>query len=238
MKTEQRIETRNPNVTTTTAGGGAPCRAEKRNARKLSANAKGQSNAPKPNRAYARLSARELRRLVAAAKRFDAQAIAKLCDAFKPLILKEAYAAHIVARLGDDAVNTAWEIFLGFVQAYSKRSYRIFPTLAQMNLRYGLLRRVSRLKSVQDLALLDAADAEGNRIFNPSDRNGLMDALDDKTLVKYLLAELSEKQRQVIVETIVKGYTLEEYALQNGIKYCAAYRLRERGLALLRAKLG
>ena len=198
---------------------------------------KRKSMAQATGKAYARLSAGELRQLVAAAQRFEQPAIDKLCATFKPLVLKEAYNGHIVAKLGDDALNTAWEIFLGFVQAYSKRSYRIFPTLARMNLRYGLLRKVSRLKSVQDLAVLDETDEKGNRVFNPSDKNGLMEALHEKKLAEDLLAGLSEKQRQVIVATVIEGYTLEEFAQKNGTKYCAAYRLRERGLALLRAKL-
>lgn len=190
-----------------------------------------------PNKAYAHLSAGELRQLVAAAQRFEQNAIDKLCAAFKPLILKEAYAAHIVAKLGDDAVNTAWEIFLGFVQAYSKRSYRIFPTLARIHLHYELHHKAFRSNSVLDTVILDETDVQGRRLYNPSDENSLMDGLCNKQLAKELLTILSDKQRQVIVETIVNGCTLEKFARANGISRIAAYRLRERGLALLREKM-
>lgn len=90
---------------------------------------------------------------------------------------------------------------------------------------------------MQDLAVLDETDAQGNRIFNPSDKNSLMETLQEKNVVEDLLAGLSEKQRQVIVATLIEGYTLEEFSRAKDISPTAAYRLRKRGLALLRAKL-
>lgn len=173
----------------------------------------------------------------AAAQRFGDEAIAKLCETFKPLVLKEAYNSHIVAELGEDALNSAWEIFLGFVQAYSKRSYRAFPTLARIHLHYELHHKAFRSNSVLDSVILDETDVQGRRLYNPSDENSLMDKLHEKKLAEDLLATLTDKQRQVIVETVIEGYTLEEFARTKGINSACAYRLRKRGLALLRAKL-
>ena len=198
---------------------------------------KRKSMAQAPNKAYARLSAGELRQLVAGAQRFEQPAIDKLCAAFEPLVYKEAHNSNIIKILGDDSVNTAWESFLDFVQRYDNKSYRRFPTLARINLRYELLHKAFRNNSVQDSVILDETDAEGRRLINPSDKNDLMNKLHDKHLAEDLLASLTKKQREIIVATVIEGYTLEEFAQKNGTKYCAAYRLRERGLALLRAKL-
>lgn len=197
--------------------------------------AKGASQAP--SKAYVRLSPGELRTLVAAAQRFEQPAIDKLCAAFEPLVYKEAHNKNIIKILGDDAVNTAWESFLDFVQRYDKKSYRRFSSLARINLRYELLHKAFRNNSVQDSAVLDETDEDGRRLINPSDKNALMNGLHEKKFAEDLLTKLSEKQREIIVATVIEGYTLEEFARAKGINSACAYRLRKRGLALLRAKL-
>lgn len=189
------------------------------------------------NKAYARLSVGELRKLVAAAKRFDEEAIAKLCAAFEPLVYKEAHNSKIISFLKEDAINAAWEIFLEYIHKFNKRSYRKLPSLLQLNIRYELLHRVYRSKSVEIIPILD--DVDENAAKNPhlSDLNDCIAASDNKVLLKSLLDKLSLGQKKVIEETIVRGLTLEEFSRANGITYTAAYRLRERGLALLREKM-
>ena len=72
----------------------------------------------KINKPYNSLSATELKKLVKGAQRFEQQAIDRLCQLFKPLVLREAYKSYVVGTLGDDAQNTAWEIFLEFIHNY------------------------------------------------------------------------------------------------------------------------
>ncbi|WP_443682030.1 helix-turn-helix domain-containing protein, partial [Phascolarctobacterium succinatutens] len=54
----------------------------------------------------------EFKELVHSAQKGDREAINVLCAAFKPLIYKEAYRYEVREALGEDAVNTAWLIFL------------------------------------------------------------------------------------------------------------------------------
>lgn len=54
----------------------------------------------------------EFKELVHSAQKGDREAINVLCTAFKPLIYKEAYRYEVREALGEDAVNTAWLIFL------------------------------------------------------------------------------------------------------------------------------
>lgn len=218
MKTEQRSDN------------------ELRYARKLSANAHGRRNTPKQGKAYARLSASELRTLVAAAQRFEQPAIDKLCAAFEPLVYKEAHNSKIIAFLKEDALNSAWEIFLDYIHKFDKRNYKKLPSLLQLNIRYELLHKIYRSKSVETTPILDDAE-EAEKTPALSDQNGCISALENKVLLNGLLDKLSPGQKKVIEDTILRGLSLEEFSRANGISYTAAYRLRERGLALLRAKL-
>ena len=54
----------------------------------------------------------EFKELVHSAQKGDREAINVLCTAFKPLVYKEAYRYEVREALGEDAVNTAWLIFL------------------------------------------------------------------------------------------------------------------------------
>lgn len=49
----------------------------------------------------------EFKELVHSAQKGDREAINTLCNAFKPLIYKEAYRYEVRKALGEDAVNTA-----------------------------------------------------------------------------------------------------------------------------------
>lgn len=60
----------------------------------------------------------EFKELVHSAKNGDREAINTLCNAFKPLIYKEAYRYEVREALGEDAINTAWLIFLEQIKKY------------------------------------------------------------------------------------------------------------------------
>ncbi len=63
-----------------------------------------------------RYTPKELKELILAAQAADEKAIESLCETFKPLILKESHYPSIFDILGEDAVNTAWVIFLQFIK--------------------------------------------------------------------------------------------------------------------------
>ncbi|WP_299446499.1 sigma-70 family RNA polymerase sigma factor [uncultured Phascolarctobacterium sp.] len=184
-----------------------------------------------------RLTPKEVRSLVRAAQKFDQSAIDRLCKAFEPLIYKEAYRKNIVKALGVDALNTAWEIFLEYIYNYRRKSFKELPVLLKINLHYAMNHKAFRNISLAVDASLDAVDENGHKLIEISDRNLCISNLENKKLVENLLAKLSTKQKNVIIATIINGYTLEEYAKCKGIKYSAAYRLRQRALDILRLEL-
>lgn len=73
----------------------------------------------------------EFKELVHSAQKGDRKAINVLCTAFKPLIYKEAYRYEVREALGEDAVNTAWLIFLEQIKKYDGRDFGHLPGLLQ-----------------------------------------------------------------------------------------------------------
>ena len=65
---------------------------------------------------FTKLPPEELQSLIAKAQAYEQEAIDKLCTLFQPLINKEARRLNVQEILGEDAVNTAWVIFLNFRQ--------------------------------------------------------------------------------------------------------------------------
>ena len=179
----------------------------------------------------------ELKMLVLAAQAHDQAAIDTLCEAFRPLIMKEAHISYVQNKLGEDAENTAWEIFLGFILGYQGKKYRLLPGLIQAHLHYGLLHKAyPQVKtSVEDQLLLD---------FNENDEHSLQnipvyDSIPlEENLCEYnieqLLQCLTAKQREVIEVTILGNKTLDEFRLEKNVTFVTAYKHQQRGLQRLR----
>ena len=98
----------------------------------------------------------EFKELVHSAQNGDHEAINTLCNAFKPLIYKEAYRYEVREALGEDAINTAWLIFLEQIKKYKDRDFGHLPGLLLYHVHYGLLHKFTRGKSVKDCYYLDA----------------------------------------------------------------------------------
>ena len=100
----------------------------------------------------------EFKELVHSAQNGDREAINTLCNAFKPLIYKEAYRYEVREALGEDAINTAWLIFLEQIKKYEGRDFGHLPGLLQYHIHYGLLHKFTRGKSVKNCYYLDAEE--------------------------------------------------------------------------------
>ena len=166
-------------------------------------------------------NAAELKELIQAAQKGDKTAIETLCKAFEPLIMKEAHRSYIIQTLGEDAVNTAWEIFLDYIQKYDKTGYLKLPGLLKTTLRYELFHKAFRGISVSDCTCLDANEHHGNMAV--SDEHLFVEKIENKSLVNYLLSRLTEKQRKVIEAIFMHNLTLDEYRQQEGISFKVAF---------------
>lgn len=170
----------------------------------------------------------EFKELVHSAQNGDREAINTLCNAFKPLIYKEAYRYEVREALGEDAVNTAWLIFLEQIKKYDGRDFGHLPGLLQYYIHYGLLHKFTRGKSVKDCYYLDAEEeGEETQIAEKFDAIAQME---DNQAMQLAFKRLTDKQRNIINAMQEQDMTIKKYSEEHKISYKTAYLHLHRGL--------
>ena len=170
----------------------------------------------------------EFKELVHSAQNGDREAINTLCNAFKPLIYKEAYRYEVREALGEDAVNTAWLIFLEQIKKYDGRDFGHLPGLLQYHVHYGLLHKFTRGKSVKDCYYLDAEEeGDGMQIAEKFDA---IAQLEDNQAMQLAFKRLTDKQRNIINAMQEPDMTIKKYSEDHKISYKTAYLHLHRGL--------
>ncbi|WP_306513389.1 RNA polymerase sigma factor [Phascolarctobacterium succinatutens] len=174
----------------------------------------------------------EFKELVHSAQKGDREAINTLCNAFKPLIYKEAYRYEVREALGEDAINTAWLIFLEQIKKYEGRDFGHLPGLLQYNVHYGLLHKFTRGKSVKDCYYLDAEEeGDGMQIAEKFDAIAQME---DNQAMQLAFKRLTDKQRNIINAMQEPDMTIKKYSEEHKISYKTAYLHLHRGLDKLK----
>ena len=179
----------------------------------------------------------ELKGLVLAAQAHDQNAIDSLCEAFRPLIMKEAHLSYIQNKLGEEAENTAWQIFLEFIMSYEDDDYAMLPGLLKVRLHFAFFHLVYRKKEIIMHLLLDETDDDGNKIYNPACSDTFTERLELRSELNYALGILSKKQRDIIRATVLGDMDLNTYSKNKNISYTAAYKLQKKALAVLKCAL-
>ena len=170
----------------------------------------------------------EFKELVHSAQKGDREAINVLCTTFKPLIYKEAYRYEVREALGEDAVNTAWVIFLEQIKKYDGRDFGHLPGLLQYHVHYGLLHKFTRGKSVKDCYYLDAEEeGDGMQITEKFDAIAQME---DNQAMQLAFKRLTDKQRNIINAMQEPDMTIKKYSEEHKISYKTAYLHLHRGL--------
>ena len=170
----------------------------------------------------------EFKELVHSAQKGDRKAINVLCTAFKPLIYKEAYRYEVREALGEDAVNTAWLIFLEQIKKYDGRDFGHLPGLLQYHIHFGLLHKFTRGKSVKDCYYLDAEEeGEETQIAEKFDAIAQME---DNQAMQLAFKRLTDKQRNIINAMQEPDMTIKKYSEEHKISYKTAYLHLHRGL--------
>lgn len=170
----------------------------------------------------------EFKELVHSAQKGDREAINVLCTAFKPLIYKEAYRYEVREALGEDAVNTAWLIFLEQIKKYDGCDFGHLPGLLQYHVHYGLLHKFTRGKSVKDCYYLDAEEeGEETQIAEKFDAIAQME---DNQAMQLAFKRLTDKQRNIINAMQEPDMTIKKYSEEHKISYKTAYLHLHRGL--------
>lgn len=170
----------------------------------------------------------EFKELVHSAQNGDREAINTLCNAFKPLIYKEAYRYEVREALGEDSVNAAWLIFLEQIKKYEGRDFGHLPGLLQYHVHYGLLHKFTRGKSVKDCYYLDAEE-EGDGI-QIAEKFDAIAQMEDKQAMQFAFKRLTDKQRNIINAMQEPDMTIKKYSEEHKISYKTAYLHLHRGL--------
>ena len=170
----------------------------------------------------------EFKELVHSAQKGDREAINVLCTAFKPLIYKEAYRYEVREALGEDAVNTAWLIFLEQIKKYDGRDFGHLPGLLQYHVHYGLLHKFTRGKSVKDCYYLDAEE-EGEETQS-AEKFDAIAQMEDNQAMQLAFKRLTDKQRNIINAMQEPDMTIKKYSEEHKISYKTAYLHLHRGL--------
>ena len=175
----------------------------------------------------------EFKKLVHSAQKGEREAINVLCTAFKPLIYKEAYRYEVREALGEDAVNTAWLIFLEQIKKYDGRDFGHLPGLLQYHVHYGLLHKFTRGKSVKDCYYLDAEEegdelqiADKNNVFEQTEVNQLFSA-----------ARLSKEQTDAVNELVLNELDHRLFCKKYACSSKTAFKHRANGLKKLKSLL-
>lgn len=157
---------------------------------------------------FIRYTPEELKELVLAAQAFDAKAIEALCNAFKPLVLRESHRPSIIDHLGEDAVSIAWVIFLELIKKYDDDDFEHLPGLIRSYLHYALVHAATNRNTYNDeLGFEEILNAIG---YSPMDKPTF------KMAYKQAYATLSDKEKIVLGYCYNCMFTQEETALMMG----------------------
>ncbi|WP_418309720.1 RNA polymerase sigma factor [Phascolarctobacterium succinatutens] len=175
----------------------------------------------------------EFKELVHSAQNGDREAINILCNAFKPLIYKEAYRYEVREALGEDAINTAWLIFLEQIKKYKDRDFGHLPGLLQYHIHYGLLHKFTREKSVKDCYYLDAEE-EGEET-QIADKEDVFDRMEVNQL--FSAARLSKEQTNAVNELVLNDLDHRVFCKKYACSSKTAFKHRANGLQKLKLLL-
>lgn len=175
----------------------------------------------------------EFKELVHSAQKGEREAINTLCNAFKPLIYKEAYRYEVREALGEDAINTAWLIFLEQIKKYKDRDFGHLPGLLQYHIHYGLLHKFTREKSVKDCYYLDAEE-EGEET-QIADKEDVFDRMEVNQL--FSAARLSKEQTNAVNELVLNDLDHRLFCKKYACSSKTAFKHRANGLQKLKLLL-
>lgn len=150
----------------------------------------------------------ELKVLIQEVQQNNQEAIDALCKRFELLIYKEARRSNIYNALGEDAVNIAWTIFLGFVLRYNGADFVHLPSLIQYHLYYELEHCAKRRGRVWDYEVLDLAhhESDANTSYDPLQNLLLNMALEQE------LKKLTPRQLEILWRYYFAGESHETIA--------------------------
>lgn len=164
----------------------------------------------------------------------DQQAIDKLCDIFRPLILKESRLPSVRNALGEDAENIAWVIFLEILHRYKRRSYRYFPGFVKTCLHFRLLDSLHQKGSLYDCVALDGSEELSDTLSEG--KNKIDNSIASLSFAQ-VFGKLTQAQRNVIQSIDLDDMSVKQYSRLNHCSVQNTYQSRRAALKILKRHL-
>lgn len=174
------------------------------------------------------------REKLSAAQNNDQQAIDKLCDIFRPLILKEAHLPSIYNALGEDAESIAWVIFLEIMHRYKKHTYRYFPGFVKTTLHFSLLKSLHQKGCLYDCLALDGGDEFADTLADGHNK------IDDKVTslsFEQVFSKLTKAQRKLIEAIDLDDISVKTLSNLHGCSVQNTYQSRRAALKIIKKDL-
>lgn len=181
----------------------------------------------------------ELTKLVEKAQAGDREAIHDICLRFTGLVKKYAFQPHI-RPIAEEAQSQGWLAVVQGIRQYDENCGVYFAGYIESRVKYAIWNLFKReRRRWQNEAQLDGGQEE--------DGLAMLDQLPDGTDVaaevefQWLsqeitsaVAMLPDKQRQVIIRTVLGEERLSDVAVEWGITAQGVYNLRQRALTRLK----
>ena len=164
------------------------------------------------------------------AQALNQQAIDKLCEQFKPLILKEARRESVFNSLGEDAISIAWTVFLGFIHRYNGADYKHLPGLIQCHLCYELLHEVKKTGDFWDNEV-EADEALANQTYEP------LEEVFSQLVVREMLNSLPSRQHKIFKMYLEKQASNHQIARELKCSLSTVKRQKLKAVDTLKEKL-
>jgi len=154
---------------------------------------------------YDNLSNKELKELLILAQSNDQEAIDKLCEQFKPVVITEATKPYIKKILQEDAENQAWEIVLKIILNRDPNNTEHLAGYIKTTLYYELNKLTKKVLERKD----DVSYEEYAYKIEGEDHS--IETVEGKIMAEKLMENLSPYQHEIATRRYLEG--------DNGLKF-------------------
>ena len=182
----------------------------------------------------------ELGQLVRTAQAGDKQAFQEVCSRFTGLVKKHANKPHL-RPIVEEATAQGWLAVVQAVKSYDEKCGVHFAGYVDSKVKFSIWNLFKKeRRRWQEEVLLEggAEDEELDAFAQLPDNANVAQEVELEWLSQELMTAvkaLPDKQRQVILQTVVGHSTLKDVATELGITIQAVFNLRQRGVARLKA---
>ncbi len=180
----------------------------------------------------------ELHQLVRNAQMGDKEAFQEICSCFTGLVKKYAHQAHL-RTITEEAEAQGWLAVVQAVNSYDETSGVHFAGYVKSKVKFAiwnLFKKERRIWQEEQLECGQEGEDADFFIYLP-DNMDVAGEVEDRWLsheLKSAMEALPDKQRQVILRTVIGQETLTNVASSLGVTTQAVYNLRQRGFARLK----